>query len=148
MSPLKQRILSTPPTSSTFYGATGHASERAVFLRQPERVLGRRTASVNRRPLRVATRRSSTRPTSGGKLARGLRSTIVRYRPSRPTAPSPRARCTSAARSVLFAEIDEQDVAALGLDPSRVVYRAIAGIDGVDEKATRDAGSVAVADLL
>ena len=42
----------------------------------------------------------------------------------------------------------EQDVAALGLDPSRVVYRAIAGIEGVDEKAKRDAGSVAVSDLL
>lgn len=48
----------------------------------------------------------------------------------------------------LVERLDEQDVAALGLDPSRVVYRAIADIEGVDEKARRDAGSVAVADLL
>jgi class 3 adenylate cyclase len=52
------------------------------------------------------------------------------------------------ASKALVERLDEQDVAALGLDPSRVVYRAIADIEGVDEKAKRDAGSVAVADLL
>jgi class 3 adenylate cyclase len=51
------------------------------------------------------------------------------------------------ASKALVERLDEQDVAALGLDPSRVIYRAIADIEGVDEKAKRDAGSVAVAEL-
>jgi class 3 adenylate cyclase len=43
--------------------------------------------------------------------------------------------------------LDEEDASALRLDPARVAYRALADIEGVTEKAKRDAGSIAVADV-
>src|SRR5829696_544482 len=42
---------------------------------------------------------------------------------------------------------DEDDASALSLEPARVSYRALADIEGVSEKAKRDAGSIAVADI-
>jgi class 3 adenylate cyclase len=47
----------------------------------------------------------------------------------------------------LVERLDPEDAAALGIDPSRAAYRALAEIPGVREKAVRDAGGVAVTDL-
>jgi len=47
----------------------------------------------------------------------------------------------------LIERLDEDDAATLSLDPARVSYRALSDIEGVSEKAKRDAGSIAVADL-
>jgi class 3 adenylate cyclase len=47
----------------------------------------------------------------------------------------------------LIERIDEDDASALSLDPARVSYRALADIEGVSEKAKREAGSLAVADV-
>jgi len=47
----------------------------------------------------------------------------------------------------LIERLDEDDASALSLDPARVSYRALGDIEGVSEKAKRDAGSIAVADL-
>jgi len=48
----------------------------------------------------------------------------------------------------LIERLDEDDASALSLDPARVSYRALAEIEGVSEKAKRDAGSLAVANAL
>ena len=40
-----------------------------------------------------------------------------------------------------------EDAAAVGIDPPHLTYRALAELEGVDEKARRDAGTVAVARL-
>src|SRR5215210_2787980 len=42
----------------------------------------------------------------------------------------------------------EDDASTLSLDPARVSYRTLADIEGVSEKAKRDAGSLAVAEVL
>ena len=42
----------------------------------------------------------------------------------------------------------EDDASALSLDPARVSYRALADIEGVSEKAKRDAGSLAISNVL
>jgi len=47
----------------------------------------------------------------------------------------------------LLERLDGDDASALGLDPARVAYRALAEIEGVSEKAKRDAGSIALADV-
>ncbi|CAA9513675.1 MAG: hypothetical protein AVDCRST_MAG17-2153 [uncultured Solirubrobacterales bacterium] len=47
----------------------------------------------------------------------------------------------------LIERLDEHDASALGLDPTRVAYRVLADMEGVSEKARRDAGSIAVADI-
>jgi class 3 adenylate cyclase len=47
----------------------------------------------------------------------------------------------------LLERLGEDDASALSLDPRRVAYRALAEIEGVSEKAKRDAGSIAVADV-
>lgn len=51
------------------------------------------------------------------------------------------------ASKTLIERLGEDDASALGLDPKRVAYRALAEIEGASEKAKRDAGSVAVADV-
>ena len=47
----------------------------------------------------------------------------------------------------LIERLEDDDASTLSLDPARVSYRALADIEGVSEKAKRDAGSIAVADL-
>jgi class 3 adenylate cyclase len=47
----------------------------------------------------------------------------------------------------LLERLSPDDASALGLDPARVAYRALADIDGVSDKAKRDAGSIAVTDV-
>jgi len=47
----------------------------------------------------------------------------------------------------LLERLGEDDASAISLDPTRVAYRALAEIEGVSEKAKRDAGSIAVADV-
>jgi class 3 adenylate cyclase len=47
----------------------------------------------------------------------------------------------------LLERLDAEDASALALDPARVSYRALADLEGVSEKAKRDAGSIAVADV-
>ena len=42
----------------------------------------------------------------------------------------------------------KDDASTLSLDPARVSYRTLADIEGVSEKAKRDAGSLAVAEVL
>jgi len=47
----------------------------------------------------------------------------------------------------LIERLGEDDASALDLDPKRLAYRALAEVEGVSEKAKRDAGSIAVADV-
>ncbi len=47
----------------------------------------------------------------------------------------------------LLERLSEDDAAALGIDPARIAYRMLAELPGVDEKAARDAGTLAVADV-
>jgi class 3 adenylate cyclase len=47
----------------------------------------------------------------------------------------------------LLERLDTDDAAALDLDPTRLAYRAVGDIEGVGEKAIRDAGTLAVADI-
>jgi class 3 adenylate cyclase len=47
----------------------------------------------------------------------------------------------------LLERLGKDDASALTVDPKRVAYRALAEIEGVSEKAKRDAGSIAVADI-
>jgi class 3 adenylate cyclase len=47
----------------------------------------------------------------------------------------------------LLERLTDDDAAALGIDPARIAYRMLAELPGVDEKATRDAGALAVADV-
>jgi class 3 adenylate cyclase len=43
--------------------------------------------------------------------------------------------------------LDPSDAACLGIDPVNLTYAALASLDGVSEKARRDAGTVAVAPI-
>jgi class 3 adenylate cyclase len=47
----------------------------------------------------------------------------------------------------LLERLDEDDAAALELDPQRLAHWTLAEFDGVSEKAKRDAGSIAVTDV-
>ena len=47
----------------------------------------------------------------------------------------------------LLERLADDDASGLDLDPQRVTYRALTDIEGVSEKAKRDAGSIAVADV-
>jgi class 3 adenylate cyclase len=47
----------------------------------------------------------------------------------------------------LLERLNDEDAAALGIDPERVAYRTLSDLPGVDEKATRDAGALPVADV-
>jgi hypothetical protein len=47
----------------------------------------------------------------------------------------------------LLERLCNEDAAALGLDPGRMTYEALADLEDLSEKAARDAGTVAVADL-
>jgi hypothetical protein len=40
-----------------------------------------------------------------------------------------------------------EDVAAIGVDPTRVLYEIVAELEGASDKAARDAGSIAVTDV-
>jgi len=51
------------------------------------------------------------------------------------------------ASKTLLERLDEADASALGLDPTRIAYRALGELAGVGEKATRDAGAVAITDI-
>jgi class 3 adenylate cyclase len=51
------------------------------------------------------------------------------------------------ASKLLLERLNPEDAAALGLDPTRIAYRALADLEGVSEKAVRDAGALAVADI-
>jgi hypothetical protein len=44
-------------------------------------------------------------------------------------------------------KLTSEDAAAVGIDAPHLTYRALAELEGVDEKARRDAGIVAVARL-
>ena len=48
------------------------------------------------------------------------------------------------ASKALIERLDPDDAAAVGIDPSRMAYRALGDLDGADEKAIRDAGLIAV----
>jgi class 3 adenylate cyclase len=47
----------------------------------------------------------------------------------------------------LIERLNEEEASRLSLDPARVSYNALADFEGVSEKARRDAGSIAVADV-
>jgi class 3 adenylate cyclase len=47
----------------------------------------------------------------------------------------------------LIERLHEEEASRLSLDPARVSYNALADFEGVSEKARRDAGSIAVADV-
>jgi class 3 adenylate cyclase len=47
----------------------------------------------------------------------------------------------------LLEQLEDDDASALALDPARVAYWALADLEGLSEKAKRDAGSIAVADV-
>ena len=49
------------------------------------------------------------------------------------------------ASKALIERLEPADAAAVGLDPAHMTYRALADLDGADEKAVRDAGLIAVA---
>jgi class 3 adenylate cyclase len=49
------------------------------------------------------------------------------------------------ASKALIERLEPPDAAAVGLDPAHMTYRALADLDGADEKAVRDAGLIAVA---
>ena len=51
------------------------------------------------------------------------------------------------ASKALVERLDAADAQALGLDPSRVAYTALADLDGATEKARRDAPAIAVCEL-
>jgi class 3 adenylate cyclase len=51
------------------------------------------------------------------------------------------------ASKALIERLDPDDAAAVGIDPSRMAYRALGDLDGADEKAIRDAGLIAVTRL-
>ena len=48
----------------------------------------------------------------------------------------------------LIERLAEHDASALGLDTTRVAYRVLGDLEGVSEKTKRDAGSIAVTDVL
>ena len=47
----------------------------------------------------------------------------------------------------LLERLEPDDAEALGLDPDRIRYRMLAELEGVTDKARRDAGSVPVTEL-
>jgi class 3 adenylate cyclase len=47
----------------------------------------------------------------------------------------------------LLERLIPEDAATLGLDPTRLAYELVAELEGASDKAARDAGSIAVADL-
>jgi class 3 adenylate cyclase len=47
----------------------------------------------------------------------------------------------------LLEQLEDDDASVLALDPARVAYWALADLEGLSEKAKRDAGSIAVADV-
>ena len=51
------------------------------------------------------------------------------------------------ASKALLERLDRADAAALNLDPTTITYTALAELEGVSDKAARDAGTVAVADI-
>jgi class 3 adenylate cyclase len=51
------------------------------------------------------------------------------------------------ASKVLLERLSEEDASALDIDPARIAYRTLYEVEGVSEKASRDAGAIAVADL-
>ncbi len=53
----------------------------------------------------------------------------------------------SLASKHLLERLDPPEAAGLGLDPDTVAYCALSAIDGVDAKAVRDAGSIAVTEV-
>ncbi len=54
---------------------------------------------------------------------------------------------TALASKALLERLEEEDAAALEIDPDRVLYRTVAELPDVDEKSIRDAGGIAVAEL-
>jgi class 3 adenylate cyclase len=48
------------------------------------------------------------------------------------------------ASKALIERLDPDDAAAVGIDPTRMAYRALGDLEGADEKAIRDAGLIAV----
>ena len=48
------------------------------------------------------------------------------------------------ASKALIERLDPDDAAAVGIEPSRMAYRALGDLDGADEKTIRDAGLIAV----
>ena len=51
------------------------------------------------------------------------------------------------ASKTLVERLDPDDARALGIDPATVIYRSVDELPGSDEKAVRDAGSIAVTDV-
>ena len=51
------------------------------------------------------------------------------------------------ASKTLIERLSPQDAAAVGVDADHVLYRALADLPGADEKAVRDAGTLAVTDI-
>jgi class 3 adenylate cyclase len=47
----------------------------------------------------------------------------------------------------LLERLNSEDASALGIDPGRITYEALGDLEDVTQKAARDAGAVAVADL-
>ncbi len=52
-----------------------------------------------------------------------------------------------AARLGMLERLEDDDASALALDPTRLAYWPLADVEGLSEKAKRDAGSIAVADV-
>ena len=52
------------------------------------------------------------------------------------------------ASKALLEQLEPDDATAAGVDPDAAVYRTVADLPGADEKAVRDAGGIAVAELL
>jgi hypothetical protein len=51
------------------------------------------------------------------------------------------------ASKALVERLGASDAAAVGIEPSRMAYRALADVEGADAKAVRDAGLLAVTRL-
>lgn len=51
------------------------------------------------------------------------------------------------ASKAVVERLDARGAEALALDPNRVTYRALAGLDGANEKAVRDAGAIPVTEI-
>jgi hypothetical protein len=68
-----------------------------------------------------------------------------RRRPAAAAGRRGRARPPAGHGQSLIERLDPDDDAAVGIEPSRMAYRALGDLDGADEKTIRDAGPVAVA---
>jgi class 3 adenylate cyclase len=51
------------------------------------------------------------------------------------------------ASKTLLERLNEDDASALDIEPARIAYRALAELEGVGEKASRDAGAIAITDI-